>query len=457
MIPALNRYFSITTWAASGTPTAINDSSFVFDGTNFGNKKPITKVYDMYAAWRNATEITSKIPARYANLKKFFTAPYMIIEATTWSGNPIIIKPESWANDNATIAERANVIPPDQRVIFMPKNYNAYAGSVTDVDGDDNAEFLDMAVTISNFPTVPIVNNGAIAYLAANKNGIAFQRQSADWSQQRATMGLNTSYDQATSGITTNSQLTDIATRANSAQNDLQNITEYQQIGLRGVESIGSGAFNGGRKGGGMGAAGGAIMGAAESMSMTAHQAITNNARSLSTGIKNSAMQSSTGASNSNLGYIRDTNRNLATFAAKGDYANSIAGINAKVRDAMLTQPSVAGQYGGDTANITYFNCELSIRWKLIDGASIRRIGEYWLRYGYSVMQFSHIPVNLMVMTKFTYWKLQETYITSARMPESFKQIIRGIFEKGVTVWADPSYIGNIDIADNQPLAGIVL
>jgi hypothetical protein len=60
-----------------------------------------------------------------------------------------------------------------------------------------------------------------------------------------------------------------------------------------------------------------------------------------------------------------------------------------------------------------------------------------------------------MVMTKFTYWKMQETYISSAPMPETFKQSIRGIFEKGVTVWKTPSDIGNIDISTNQPIAGI--
>jgi hypothetical protein len=60
-------------------------------------------------------------------------------------------------------------------------------------------------------------------------------------------------------------------------------------------------------------------------------------------------------------------------------------------------------------------------------------------------------------MSKFTYWKLTETYITAATIPESFKQVIRGIFEKGVTVWADPSYIGNTDLADNAILGGIAL
>jgi hypothetical protein len=58
-------------------------------------------------------------------------------------------------------------------------------------------------------------------------------------------------------------------------------------------------------------------------------------------------------------------------------------------------------------------------------------------------------------MSKFTYWKMSETYISAATLPESFKQTMRGILEKGVTVWGDPSFIGNTDTADNQPLGGI--
>ena len=173
-------------------------------------------------------------------------------------------------------------------------------------------------------------------------------------------------------------------------------------------------------------------------------------------------MRNSAGVQNvsdqlSNSGYIRDTNRSLAEFAARGDYENSIAGINAKVQDSKFVQPSVVGQVGGDTMNIIHLNGEVSVRWKMVDDAHIRTIGDYWLRYGYAVNQFAKLPDSLMAMEKFTYWKLAETYITAGAMPESFKQAIRGIFEKGVTVWTNPDDIGNIDIADNAPLEGITL
>jgi hypothetical protein len=50
---------------------------------------------------------------------------------------------------------------------------------------------------------------------------------------------------------------------------------------------------------------------------------------------------------------------------------------------------------------------------------------------------------------------MAETYISQGNMPESVKKVIRGIFEKGVTVWADPKDIGVVDMGSNMPLSGV--
>jgi hypothetical protein len=164
-----------------------------------------------------------------------------------------------------------------------------------------------------------------------------------------------------------------------------------------------------------------------------------------------------TDINNDQANYVSDTNKGLAQWAARGDYENQIAGINAKTRDAQLTQSSISGQMGGETLNLLSDNLGLIARWKMIDQASISVIGEYWLRYGYAVRRSAFLPPTLQVMSKFTYWKLTETYIRTAPIPEAFKQIIRGILEKGVTVWNDPNDIGVIDWADNEILTGIEL
>ncbi|WP_343100010.1 hypothetical protein, partial [Clostridioides difficile] len=46
--------------------------------------------------------------------------------------------------------------------------------------------------------------------------------------------------------------------------------------------------------------------------------------------------------------YMRDSNKTYADYAAKGDYANTIGAINARVQDSKLTQPTVSGQVGGE-------------------------------------------------------------------------------------------------------------
>ena len=95
------------------------------------------------------------------------------------------------------------------------------------------------------------------------------------------------------------------------------------------------------------------------------------------------------------------------------------------------------------------------VKLKRIMPAVAAMIGDYWLRYGYAINRYFDMDDGLNCMTKFTYWKTKETYLRIAYCPESFRQTIRGIFEKGVTVWEHPDYIGNVDPGDNEPYAGI--
>jgi hypothetical protein len=393
----------------------------------------------------------------------------MVIEMTTFSGSPILIKPESWLDPDATVIERINPLPPNQRISFSPHKYNALPGSPTDsiypmegdIDyaqpvppntGDDNGDYIDFSVYIQDFPTIALVNNMALNYLAANAHGIPFQYKSADWAQQRALQSNQVTYDQSTSAMQLASNLTGISNSAMNAQNTVQNNKITGQALVNTGEQVVGGVGNalGGNPGSIVGGLSNAIGGNINAM-------LAMGANNDSTSIAMSAARRSTGAQIGQAGYIRDTNKSLADWAAKGDYQNQIAGINAKVQDSALIQPSTSGQVGGDTMNLVNNNTMLSVRWKIMDPANIRAVGEYWLRYGYAIHNFVVPPPSLMVMQKFTYWKMLETYLISSTLPESMKQIIRGIFEKGVTVWADPSYIGITDMADNDPLPGVTL
>lgn len=460
LIPQLTRYMP-TFWdnftnaqLVSGNP--LDASAFL----------PSSLVHSMNVAWRESATILAAIPVRYQHLLKFFTFPYMIIEMTTWTGTPIILKPESWTDPDATIVERATFTPPNARVEFYPRRYNALPGSTIEIIdtnnqdlavGDDGGDYLDLATKIANFPTLAILNNGALGYLASNFANIAYQRQSAEWTETRALRGNEVSYDQNKRGINTNKNVNAL-TRAGigaSAASANEQLAQSAAANGLGGDIISLAQAGTGMAGGSVGLSG--PVGAVGSQIMQGINAgIQSDTNTRNANIASQVNAGQTAGINNQSSYVNDTNLGLANWSAKGDYENTIAGVNAMVRGASMTPPTTSGQQGGETINLVNGTFEVSLRWKLIDLASMKLIGDYWLRYGYAVRQFAQFP-GFMVMSKFTYWKLQETYINSSSMPEGFKQIMRGIFEKGVTVWADPSYIGNTDLADNTPLTGVTL
>lgn len=411
---------------------------------------------DTFPDWRNSNSILGDIPQRYRHLKKFLTFPYLSIEVTTWTGSPIVLKPEAWADPNARLHEKI-ALTSNSRVVIYPHKYNANPnasyerrdnGTHTDYY-DDNGDYLDISTQISNFPQLAIVNNQAIGVLASQRNAINQQFAAADWSQQRALAGNANSYDQASAASATMAEQGRI-----SRNQDIYSVEQTNsQASLRAMQA-GANSVAGSLLVPTPASAAGSAIGIGNAALGMAIETTGANAQ---LGIRNNAANASQSAAIGNQNYVRDTNKSLADWAAKGDYEQSIASINAKVQDARLTQPSTSGQIGGETFNLVNDSAEVSVRFKMIGPNELSIIGEYWLRYGYSVRRFGIIPKSLMVMTKFTYWKLAEAYIINTRLPEAIKQSIRGIFEKGVTVWGNPDDIGNIDIADNDALPGVIL
>lgn len=400
--------------------------------------------------WKKA--VLDQLPVKYRHLRKFMTYPYSVVELTTYSGTPLMLKPESISDITINVRMMLHLAPPAPRIAFYPENYNDFEGNSSTsgptVPGGDQAEFLDMVTGIMNLPTFSIVNNGYLAYLAQNANSIPYQRQSADWSQQKALSGAETSFDQAGRQIGLQSSQTALQNRTNTAQTNLANDVAMQRGLITGVNQAIGGI------GGGAAGAAGAVVGMATTAASTA---VTMSANSQGSAIQQGANSRATSLNQGTAEYMRDSNMDFAQFSARGDYANQIAGIAAKVQDAQLIQPSSVGQMGGDAFNLAMYRWAIHAKVKIVHSGIVRQVGDYWLRYGYAVNRFGQMPSDLKCMTKFTYWKLKETYLTSSVCPELFRQTIRGIFEKGVTVWSNPADIGTIDIGDNEPLEGISL
>ena len=407
------------------------------------------KIINLKSQWRNEVDLG----VRYRYLNKFKTYPYCAIELTTYSGTPVVLKPESMGGDDLKVVQLSHLTLPSPRVMFYPLRYNAKPGWVFDekavIDGHhDYGEFMDVATGITNFPTFSVLNDAATLAVASQAHSIAYQHRSADWSQQKALTANQLGYNQASEQIRNMNDIAALNIGSNNASLGLANQTSFN----RGVADV-AGSLGRGILGGGAGIVGGLL----SAGSTIANTAIDINHQSQQTGINNALTANTNKVNTRTAAYNRDTNKDYADFASRGDYAMQIGAINAKVQDASLIAPTTVGQVGGEAFSLVTSHWAVVAKVKRISPASIISIGEYWLRYGYAINKFANIPSRFACMTHFTYWKLKETYIKSASMPESFKQSLRGILEKGVTVWTKPGYIGNIDIGDNVPLKGITL
>ena len=415
------------------------------------------------------------IPDRYKNLHKFFSHPYTLLEMTAHKGGEIVLKPEcirygdnqiptyyDYFNLNVLVA----CTPPDIRAVIYPKRYNCATGNWAE-EGDitydyltgagDEAhntielgEYIDFGLVFGNFAQIPVVNNMYQYYLASNRNQIAYQFASADWSYNKAMYGAMTSYNQATNNMDTalaNNRVSVGAMNSMSAIEQQKNLWNGVSGTVSGVAgAIGSAAS---------GDVGGAASGLANAGLAVANTALNSNWINQSNNIQVGASMATTQNNVANQGYTRDTNYDYAAYAAQGDYMNAIQGIQAKVRDANVTQPTTSGQFGGDLFNMSEGLYGVLIKWKRIKSNYIRQVGDFWLRYGYYVNRWLTPPQDLKCMENFTYWKMQSVSLSCTEVPELFKEAIRGIFEKGVTVWTDPDKMNRIDLADNEPVKGV--
>lgn len=425
---------------------------------------PATARY-LFPNWRTSTDITGYIPARYSNvMAKFLTSPYCMIELTANAGNAIVLKPELWNSESAQVIETSSFLPPNQRVVYYPANYNGRnAASLADgqrtdpvdpvlLDGDQ----LDIALIISQFPTVPIVNNAQIQYLASNAHSIQAQYQAMEWSQNKSLRGNEVAAQNTTTGINASFAQTQNSLAGQQGQLAIQQDLASRQA-LMGLFTGAAGGAAGGAAAGLPGMGIGAATGVANGLAGAASLGMQQNAQNQSMAQTGATAWGATKIGANAAANIRDTNKAFADFAAQGDYGNARRLMDGRIQDTRMLPQSVAGGFGGDAYLFSTRQMILTAKFKMPDQASIARVGEHWLRYGYPVNRPSLIPNDLRVMTNFSYWKLTECYIVSGTMPEDKKQTIRGILQNGVTVWTNASDIGVLDYADNDPLPGITL
>lgn len=380
-------------------------------------------------------------PAQYGDAPdKLYCYPYSVIEITSLNGNPVFLKPE-FLGRTTQFRVFGTASEPTPRFCVYPESYqvNVFSDSrayeVNAINGGKTSIFvpggsgLDNALWFENFPHLTIVNNNYQLYLASNANRLSYQYQSAGWQLDRSTMSYETAYENALTGLRGEREAYDRSPLGFLA-NTASDMWQAPIVGASGPSLAG-------------------ILGEA-----TQHATVSGwNASNM--------VQNATGLGsfNARQGASRDVaenNRDLARSVARGDYQNRIAGIDATVQDAALKAPSVVGQATGEVALWANSMIGMMVTFKTIGGAQRRAVIDYFRRYGYAVHRW--LPMGsvrrLLCMSRFAYWKVQESTVTAASANESERQTIRGVFEKGVTLWDAPESIGTTDLADNQPRPG---
>lgn len=438
-------------------PVEVGNPSVTIYGLGVGTVEPydidVAGVFDNF-----------NIDSRYGNLLKFYTSPYTVIEMTYQNGGEIVMKPEcigieDEGSQKMELSVMSATIPPDVRAAIVPKHYNRGKSDsdqrVLSMTGSPYytyanvyaGEGLDMALFITNFPQLSLTNNMYAYYMASTVHSRAYQFAAADWSQQKALTAAQLSFNQSGANMQNAWANQQVANQANWA---LSNIAQEKNLwgGAMGMASHTVGAIGAGSVGGEVAELGN-VVGAGLNTVLNADWI--NRTTATQVGAATQATQNNIGLQ----GYMRDTNYDYAVYAANGDYETAIQGIQAKVQDARLTQPTTSGQNGGDVFNGANGYFGILIKWKRLKGNFMRQVGDFWLRYGYYVNRWITPPADLKCMENFTYWKMQSVSLSTTEVPEIFKETIRGIFEKGVTVWNDPDKIYRIDLSDNEPVKGV--
>lgn len=368
--------------------------------------------------------------AEFKFVDKLKCFPYSVIEIVNYQGNSLLLKPEMVNDKKLTLKQMACAAPPYQKIAFFPAHYGEAVGDsvygkagyyTMDYTEEQYSEktrevnygyWIDTAIWFQDFPQMSIVNDEYVNYLASTTNRRQFSYNAAGWSQQKSLAGNQLTYDQAQQQIGTNQTNKDIENRAAIAAAALGAIGKFPN--LPGMALGIAGAYN---------------QYQASNEQFNVNQAQENQ--------------------------FASQNKTLADWAARGDYQNAVAGINATVQDAALTQPSQSGQMAGDGFNLANGMMIVQIRYKTITTQMQEIVGNYFLKYGYAIRQYLVPQKDFMCMEKYTYWKMLDTSIICSTADEGVKNAIRGIFEKGVTVWRNPGDIGRTYGADNVPIQGI--
>lgn len=384
--------------------------------------------------------------------------PYSYLHMDNMCGTPLLMKPELFNSNTIEWVRMSTVVPPFQRIFVFPKFYNSISATTKTTTRYDftasqvtqnipQGDLFNNALIWGDFPTFSIVNNNYFYYLASNANSLQFRRDNAGWVLEKSNAYANLSYDNSMRTLQAQAanQAASYSYQMNAAQNTLNGYTQStitdlaSQLPSGSTGSASGASFTEGIATGLMNVA----SNASNLLGTTAYYASGQAAAALG----QQQFDTSYRAATANAG----ANQALSLWANKGDYQQTIASIEATVQDAALTPPNQSGVLGGGMQAILASwglnNCYLFA--KTLYPEYQRVIGGYWDRFGYAVNEFVSIGTSFNLMSKLTYWKLQDVTIECGYADETARSVLKGIFEKGVSIFSSPDYVAAAPYNEN--------
>lgn len=360
---------------------------------------------------------------------KLMTAPYSFIELNSFEGSPLVLKPQRAGSlTEMLIMGKGVLLAPWDRFAIYPLYYGG-AGEVSyqrmDIAGNvQTKQFhvgdnLDSALWISELPRFAFTSDGYLSWLASGAHSRAWSYQNNDWNFHKGTLQRELAFNQG-------NESRDLAYRQDW---ETRNQADQQRL-IRGIMQVVGGLET------------------TDPIGSVGRTVQTVGNYWMDQSVADLARQQ---AFDTNALAVSQANANnqLAAYAMRGDYQQTIASLAATQRDAEITPPSVVGSAGGNGWNYAVGLLGFRTTIKTPAPGQEKVLVGYFKRFGYRINELIDMPDDLRLMTKFTYWKLQESFLYG-NIQESAKETIRGIFERGVTVWNDPDDIMTFRYGDNS-------
>lgn len=322
---------------------------------------------------------------------KLLMYPYSFIELTNERGNSIPIKMEYIYSDNITIGAFGSINFVN-KALYVIKYYLC--------DDDQLRYYKETGLVDSSNTTVPIINDYSASFLQSNSNALAV-------AESNAKIQVSTAYENAQRTYNTGRSV-----------NQLQALGSLAQDLGGGADAIGN-MFS-------------SVFGAGSGVDTGIFKTLGNLINTETTYLSG--------------GLQVETNLANSRNSALSDYMMSVESTLAKKRDAQQIPPSVTNMGGDYLFNIINDCNAIYLVKKTIMPEYANKLQDFFKQYGYKYNKLE-VP-QFHTRTSWNYIKMTQPNV-SGNIPMDDLLAIKGIFQKGITLWHDDN-IGNYSRNNNE-------